>query len=77
MQGKHTDHDFDFFGGENEKKWKVLRIAWFGEKIDQKKFLKFFTPPPPKKGVFAKKNRKMKKGSELPDFERKLIWKSF
>ena len=74
MQGKHTDHDFDFFGGENEKKWKVLRIAWFGEKIDQKKFLKFFAPPP-KKGFLTKKQNE--KGSELPDLERKLIRKSF
>ena len=27
------------------KKGKVLRITWFGKKIDQKNFLKMLTPP--------------------------------
>ena len=33
MQGKHNDHNF------------VLRIAWFGEKVDQKKFHNILPPP--------------------------------
>ena len=48
MAGKHSDHYFcrwqakivttiKFFLEKNEK---VLRIAWFGEKIDQKNILK-------------------------------------
>ena len=35
----------------------MLRIAWFGEKIDQKNILKLFTPQP--EFFFLKKKRKM------------------
>ena len=40
-----------------KKKQKVLRIAWFGEKIDQKNNLKFFYPSPPKINFFEKKEK--------------------
>ena len=51
MAGKHSDHYFRrwqakivttiiFFVEKNGKKPKVLRTAWFGEKVVQKKFLK-------------------------------------
>ena len=50
MAGKHSDHYFcrwqakivttiNFFSRKKWKKRKVLRIAWFGEKIDQKNIL--------------------------------------
>ena len=67
MAGKYSNHYFQrpqfwFFGGKKIKKQKVLRIAWFGEKVDQKffSFLFFFN----------------KKFLELPDLARKLIRKT-
>ena len=52
----------------NGKKWKkrkLLKIAWFGEKIDQKTFRKFY-PPPKKIYIFLwKTNKKWLEFSEL------------
>ena len=48
------------FGSEREfleKKRKVLRILWFGEKVDQKNFLKILPPP---QRIFSFSLKKMK-----------------
>ena len=48
MQGKHTDHDFDFFGGKNEKNEKCLELPDLARKLI-KKVSNFLHPPPKKK----------------------------
>ena len=35
----------EFLGLKKTKKQKVLRILWFGEKVDQQNFLKILPPP--------------------------------
>jgi hypothetical protein len=45
MPGKHSDHNFNFCLEKMKKKRRVLSIAWCGEKIDQKNFLKMLLPP--------------------------------
>ena len=55
MAGKHSDHYFCRWQAKivttikkKLKKWKkrkVLRIAWFGEKVDQKNSHNFLPPP--------------------------------
>ena len=55
-----------FFFWKKWKKRKVLRIAWFGDKIDQKNILKF--PPP----LDFEKNKKC---LELPDLAKS--WSEF
>ena len=52
----------------------MLRIAWFGEKIDQKNILNFFYPPLPQIFFWRKKNEKC---LEFPDLARKLVGKIF
>ena len=70
MQGTHYDHNFDFLG-EKMKKRKVIRIAWFGEKIDQKKS-QIFLPPPKKNIFFRRKNEKIGKKTDQKKFHKIL-----
>ena len=70
MAGKHSDHYFcrwqakivttiHFFFWKKRKNWKVLRIAWFGEKIYQKNIFKILPPSPPYFFCFVEKTRKV------------------
>ena len=73
MQGKHNDHNFDFFLKKMKKNEKCLELPDLARKLIKKSF-KFCCPPPQKIRFFEKKNEKC---LELPDLGRKLIRKSF
>ena len=68
---------------KNEKKSKLFKIAWNGEKIGRKWVLDFLAPPPQKKknwgGVqhFFVENEKNQSCSKLPEMARKLVENKF